>query len=107
MVAELGGFFAEFGNLPADIEGEGDDVEDLMPLVWMPGGIGLLILVETCCTAVVAGAILNGPQPATGFALDNARQLLPFSPSLLQGRNVCVHGNVSSEVFERVTCEEA
>jgi len=31
--AEFGGYFAGVGSLPADIEGDGEDVEELMPFV--------------------------------------------------------------------------
>jgi hypothetical protein len=59
LVAEFGGIFdAEFGSLPADIEGEGDEVEELMPFVWIPGGIGLFVF-ASAWTVVADGAILQ------------------------------------------------
>lgn len=57
LVAEVGGYFAVLGSLPADIDGEGDDAEDLMPFVWMPGGTGRLILEGTDWVIAPAGAI--------------------------------------------------
>ena len=48
LVAEFGGYFAPPpGSLLADIDGDGDEVEECMPFVMMPGG--LLTLVETDC----------------------------------------------------------
>lgn len=47
-----------------DIDGDGEDLEDLTPFVCMPGGIGRLILdVVFDCTAVTTGAIgkFNAP----------------------------------------------
>jgi hypothetical protein len=41
LVTPLVGYFAPGGSLPADIDGDGDEVLEwipLMPLVWMPGG---------------------------------------------------------------------
>jgi hypothetical protein len=59
LVAEFGGIFdAEFGSLPADIEGEGDEVEELMPFVWIPGGIGLFVF-ASAWTAVADGAMIQ------------------------------------------------
>jgi hypothetical protein len=48
----------------ADIEGDGEDFDELTPFVCMPGGTGRLILdVMFDCTAVTTGAIvdLNAP----------------------------------------------
>lgn len=60
---------AEFGGFLVDIDGEGDDLMELAPLVWMPGGTGRLILDATAggWIAVTTGAILpdgaaTGPQ---------------------------------------------
>lgn len=47
LVAELGGYFAPPGSLLADIDGDGDELEECMPFVMMPGG--LLTLVVTDC----------------------------------------------------------
>lgn len=56
-LAELGGCFA-LGGLLFAMDGDGDDADDAAPLVWMPGGTGRLILVETfCCTAVVVAVV--------------------------------------------------
>jgi len=35
------------GSLLLDIDGDGDEVEELMPFVWMPGGTGRFTL-EGC-----------------------------------------------------------
>jgi hypothetical protein len=54
---------ADGGGL-ADIEGEGEDLDELTPFVCMPGGTGRLIFdVMFDCTAVTTGAIgtLNAP----------------------------------------------
>ena len=58
LVAEWGGFFAEFGNLALDNDGDGEDVEELMPFVCIPGGTGRLILAGSACVVVVTGAML-------------------------------------------------
>jgi hypothetical protein len=58
-LAELGACFAP-GGLILDMEGEGDDVDDAAPLVWMPGGTGRLILPGAFCTAVVVVVTLDG-----------------------------------------------
>lgn len=59
-LAELGAGFAP-GGLILDMDGEGDDVDDAAPFVWMPGGTGRLILpVAFCCTAVVVVVTLDG-----------------------------------------------
>lgn len=55
--AEFGGSLEPEGSLLADIDGDGDEVEEWMPLVWMPGGIGRLILDDTDCVATAGGAI--------------------------------------------------
>lgn len=59
LVAEFGGYFAlPPGSLLADIDGEGDEVEEFMPFVIMPGG--LLIFAETACDrgAMIPRALL-------------------------------------------------
>jgi hypothetical protein len=43
-VADVGGgCFALGGGFFADMDGEGDDLDELTPFVWIPGGIGRLI----------------------------------------------------------------
>jgi hypothetical protein len=54
-VAEFGGYFAPPGSLLADIDGDGEEVEECMPFVIMPGG--LLTLDDSDWTAL--GAILT------------------------------------------------
>lgn len=56
-MAEVGGYFAPVLPLLADIEGEGEEFEALMPFVWIPGGIGRLTLPGTVLAAVAEGAI--------------------------------------------------
>jgi hypothetical protein len=63
-VAEIGGYFAPEETLPAEIDGDEDEFEALMPLVWMPGGIGRLTLLETVLAAVAEGAIFEAPHSA-------------------------------------------
>lgn len=54
-LAEFGGCFALCGGFLADIRGEGDDADEEMPFVWIPGGMGRLGLVATfCCAATGA-----------------------------------------------------
>lgn len=66
-LAELGAF--ALGGLILDMDGEGDDVDDAAPLVWMPGGTGRFILPGAFCTAVVVvvvtldGAIVTPDAP--------------------------------------------
>lgn len=62
LVAEFGGYFAPPGSLPADIDGDGEEVEECMPFVIMPGG--LLTLEETDCDR---GAMV--PQSAARYLL--------------------------------------
>jgi hypothetical protein len=54
-VAEFGGYFAPPGSLLADIDGDGEEVEECMPFVIMPGG--RLTLDDSDWTAL--GAILT------------------------------------------------
>lgn len=72
VVAEVGGYFAPEEILPAEIDGDGDGFEALMPLVWMPGGMGRLTLVETVLAAVAEGAILEAPRSADQSAHTSA-----------------------------------
>lgn len=59
-LAEFGACFAP-GGLILDIDGEGDDVDDAAPFVWIPGGTGRFILPGAfCCTAVVVVVTLDG-----------------------------------------------
>jgi len=58
-VAELGGNLATPGSLLDDIDGEGEEVEELMPLVWMCAGVGRLILSDWVAVAEAEGAILG------------------------------------------------
>ncbi len=46
LVAEFGGYLAADGSLLADIDGEGEEVEECMPFVCIPGGTGRLTLVD-------------------------------------------------------------
>lgn len=58
-LAEFGVCLALFGGFFADIDGDGDEFDDVTPLVWMPGGTGRLALVAPfCCTTGLAGAIV-------------------------------------------------
>ena len=60
LIAEFG-FLPPEGSLPADMEGEGEEVDELMPFVWIPGGMGRLDL-DVCDWVVVAeGAIFLTP----------------------------------------------
>lgn len=40
IVAEFGTILEPEGSLPADMEGDGDEVEELIPFVLIPGGTG-------------------------------------------------------------------
>lgn len=58
-LAELGACFALAGWLLCDMDGEGDEFNDVIPFVWMPGGIGRLILAAPFCwTTGLAGAMM-------------------------------------------------
>lgn len=59
----FGEYFAAPGSLLADIEGEGDEVEELIPFVWMPGGTGRLTFEDSDCVAVAEGAIARTTLP--------------------------------------------
>jgi hypothetical protein len=56
-VAEFGATLEPDGSLLADIEGDGEEVEELIPFVWMPGGTGRFILEDIDCIVVADGAI--------------------------------------------------
>jgi hypothetical protein len=58
-VAEVGGYFVPEGSLLADIDGDGEEFDALMPFVWIPGGIGRLTLPGTVLAAVAEGAIFG------------------------------------------------
>lgn len=75
-VAEVGGYFAPEEIRPADIDGDGEEFEALMPLVWMPGGIGRLTLLETVLAAVAEGAIFEAPHSAGESTHTSAQSLL-------------------------------
>jgi hypothetical protein len=52
------GWRAVEGGRFADMDGDGDDLEDMAPLVWIPGGAGRLTLVGMPgWTAVMTGAM--------------------------------------------------
>jgi hypothetical protein len=59
-LAECGGCFALGGGFFADIDGDGDDFEEIMaPFVWIPGGIGRFTLLATFCWVIgPTGAIV-------------------------------------------------
>lgn len=48
-LAEFGACFALVGGFLADMEGEGDEFDDVMPFVWIPGGTGRFILAAPFC----------------------------------------------------------
>lgn len=80
--AGFGEYFAAPGSLLADIEGEGDDVEELIPFVCMPGGIGRLTFEDSDCVAVAEGAIDRTTLPQAGLlreALVRAHDSLSLS----------------------------
>jgi hypothetical protein len=57
LVAGFGGYLAAEGSLLADIEGDGEELDELIPLVLIPGGAGRLILEERDCVTLAEGAI--------------------------------------------------
>lgn len=72
------GCLALFGVFLLAREGDGDDVEEIMPFVWMPGGAGRLILVATDADATaVAGDMVSG-QTSTRAATGSQRS--QFAP---------------------------
>lgn len=63
LTAEFGAFFAPPDGRPlAGIDGDGEEVEELMPLVWMPGGMGRFAFAVSDCTVVAEGAIFANPR---------------------------------------------
>jgi hypothetical protein len=64
LAVEVGGYFAPDETLVADIDGDGDEVDVLMPFVWIPGGMGRLTLLCTVCAAVAEGAIFGATHSA-------------------------------------------
>ena len=69
-LAELGVCFALGGGFLADKEGDGDDVDAAMPLVWIPAGTGRFALVAPFCwtTGLAGGAIVATPTAAAAAA---------------------------------------
>jgi hypothetical protein len=78
LVAEFGGYFAPDGSLLADIDGDGDEVEECTPFVIMPGG--RLTLDVTVCDR---GAMV--PQSA-GRCPPTLSKIIPCSHDLSSGR---------------------
>lgn len=69
------GCLALFGVFLFAREGDGDDVEEIMPFVWIPGGAGRLILVATDADATaVAGDMVRG-RASTRAATGSQRRL--------------------------------
>lgn len=83
-LAEFGVCFALGGGFLADKEGDGDEADDAMPLVWIPGGTGRLALVAPFCwtTGLAGGAI-----PAATAAAAASLPPLPLS----RGVRVVLH----------------
>lgn len=66
-VGGLDGWRTADGGGFEDIDGDGEDFDELTPFVCMPGGTGRLILdVMLDCTAVTTGAIVNLNAPSRG-----------------------------------------
>jgi hypothetical protein len=75
---------AEGGARLAGMEGDGDERDRVVPLVWMPGGIGRLILVETVVVVGVAtavGAIVYGPAAAGGSNVGGRFRMPGIAPT--------------------------
>jgi hypothetical protein len=75
---------AEGGARLAGMEGDGDERDRMVPLVWMPGGIGRLILVETVVVVGVAtavGAIVYGPAAAGGSNVGGRFRISGIAPT--------------------------
>jgi hypothetical protein len=58
LVAEFGPILEPEGSLLADIDGDGEEAEELIPFVWIPGGTGRFIFEDTGWVVVADGAIL-------------------------------------------------
>lgn len=56
-LAEFGGCLELGGGFFADIKGDGEDVEEETPFVWMPGGTGLFALVAPFCCAATGAMV--------------------------------------------------
>ena len=82
----IGGCLAVDGGFLADRDGEGDDVEELTPFVWMPGGTGRLALVGMTGggTAVTETGAIAAVQSWTRLA-PLASLLYPTQFARLQG----------------------
>jgi hypothetical protein len=74
---------AEEGARLADMEGEGEERDRAAPLVWMPGGIGRFILVETAPVGVATtvGAIVYGPAAAGGSEVGGRFRMFGIAPN--------------------------
>jgi hypothetical protein len=58
LVAEFGPILEPEGSLLADIDGDGEEADELIPFVWIPGGTGRFIFEDTGWVVVADGAIL-------------------------------------------------
>lgn len=79
---------AEGGARLAGIEGDGDERDRAVPLVWIPGGIGRLILVVTVVVVGVAtavGAIVYGPAAAGGSDVGGRFKMPGIGPTTKSG----------------------
>ncbi len=77
VVAEFGGIFEPEGSRPADIDGEGEEVEELIPFVCIPGGIGRLIL-PACDWAAMAEGAISDLLRSADYGCCRARWLFSF-----------------------------
>jgi hypothetical protein len=80
LVAEFGATLEPDGSLLADNEGDGEEVEEFIPFVWMPGGTGRFILEAIDCIVVADGAIrISAPRKMDHrcFRLCNTLPALP------------------------------
>jgi hypothetical protein len=83
LVAEFGPILEPEGSLLADIDGDGEEAEELIPFVWIPGGTGRFIFEDTGWVVVADGAIFisarRKPNPETS---PSATRSLRNPPSL-------------------------
>jgi hypothetical protein len=87
LVVEVGGYFAlPPGSLLADMDGEGEDVEECMPFVIMPGG--LLTLEETDCDR---GAMIPPSAHCPTLLKTVLRCHILSVRELMQYRDCCKH----------------
>jgi hypothetical protein len=98
---EFGGYFVLDECLFADMDGDGEEVEALMPFVWIPGGIGRLTLPGTVLAAVAEGAIFEALLSASQCS--HARAMKPNGSNVMADFDLLCPFNATERYMKRCT----